>query len=84
MRYAALVALALVVGLAVGQAVPDKPPVADRAPGVAARADEKLPATHADMIRHLDELRPELVKINQDIWTFAELGLEEHRSAARL
>src|SRR5207247_2007909 len=37
-----------------------------------------------DLLRHLDALQPELVTINQDIWTFAELGLEEHRSAARL
>jgi len=37
-----------------------------------------------DVIRHLDDLRTELVAVNQDIWTFAELGLQEHRSAARL
>jgi aminobenzoyl-glutamate utilization protein B len=37
-----------------------------------------------DVLRHLDVLRPELVAINQDIWNFAELGLQEHRSAARL
>ncbi len=37
-----------------------------------------------DILRHLDGLRPELVAVNQDIWTFAELGLQEHRSAARL
>jgi aminobenzoyl-glutamate utilization protein B len=37
-----------------------------------------------DILRYLDGLRPELVAINQDIWTFAELGLQEHRSAARL
>lgn len=36
------------------------------------------------ILRHLDELRPELIAVNQDIWTFAELGLQEHRSAARL
>src|SRR5690606_13102707 len=37
-----------------------------------------------DMVEHLDRLRPELVEINQEIWNFAELGLQEHRSAARL
>jgi aminobenzoyl-glutamate utilization protein B len=37
-----------------------------------------------ELLRHLDALRPELVSMNQDIWTFAELGLEEHRSATRL
>jgi aminobenzoyl-glutamate utilization protein B len=36
------------------------------------------------MLRHLDKLTPELVTVNQDIWTYSELGLEEHRSAARL
>ena len=36
------------------------------------------------MIKYLDSIRGELVAVNQDIWTFAELGLEEHRSAARL
>jgi aminobenzoyl-glutamate utilization protein B len=37
-----------------------------------------------DMLRRLDALRPDLVACNQDIWEYAELGLEEHRSAARL
>src|SRR5262245_8949228 len=37
-----------------------------------------------DLLRYLDGLRPELVTVNQDIWTYAELGLQEHRSAARL
>lgn len=37
-----------------------------------------------DALHHLDRLRPELVTINQEIWNFAELGLEEHRSSARL
>lgn len=32
-----------------------------------------------DILHCLDEMRPELVAINQDIWTFAELGLQEHR-----
>jgi aminobenzoyl-glutamate utilization protein B len=45
------------------------------------------PATTAaqeDVIKYLDSIRPDLVSVNQDIWTYAELGLEEHRSAARL
>jgi aminobenzoyl-glutamate utilization protein B len=37
-----------------------------------------------DLLRYLDGLRPELVAVNQDVWAYAELGLEEHRSAARL
>jgi aminobenzoyl-glutamate utilization protein B len=84
MRYAALVALALVVGLAVGQAGPDKPPVPAGAQPAVAKSDEKLPTTHAEMVRHLDELRPQLVAMNQDIWNYAELGLQEYRSASRL
>ncbi len=41
-------------------------------------------AIQKDVLDYLDRLRPELVAINQDIWEYAELGLEEHRSAARL
>src|SRR6516164_306377 len=37
-----------------------------------------------DIIQYLDSIRPDLVSINQDIWSFAELGLQEYRSAARL
>jgi aminobenzoyl-glutamate utilization protein B len=37
-----------------------------------------------DILRHLDAAQAELIAVNQDIWTYAELGLEEHRSAARL
>ncbi|MFO0947098.1 MAG: amidohydrolase [Planctomycetota bacterium] len=36
------------------------------------------------IVDELDRMRPELVGINQDIWNYAELGLEEHRSSARL
>lgn len=36
------------------------------------------------MTKYLDSIRNDLVSVNQDIWTFAELGLQEHRSAARL
>jgi aminobenzoyl-glutamate utilization protein B len=37
-----------------------------------------------DVVKFLDSIRPELVSVNQDIWNFAELGLQENRSAARL
>jgi aminobenzoyl-glutamate utilization protein B len=37
-----------------------------------------------DLIKYLDSIRADLVSVNQDIWTYAELGLQEHRSAARL
>jgi aminobenzoyl-glutamate utilization protein B len=42
------------------------------------------PAVRDDVIKYLDSVRADLVSVNQDIWNFAELGLEEHRSAARL
>jgi aminobenzoyl-glutamate utilization protein B len=51
---------------------------------VRAAEPEPLTPVQQDMVRYLDGIRPDLVSINQDIWTFAELGLEEHRSAARL
>jgi aminobenzoyl-glutamate utilization protein B len=41
-------------------------------------------AIQKEMLAHLDAMRPDLIAANQDIWTFAELGLEEYRSAARL
>src|SRR5262249_43806345 len=52
----------------------------------AARAAEAEPLTpvQQETLRHLDGLRGELVAVNQDLWTFAELGLEEHAPAARL
>ncbi|MCE9531411.1 MAG: amidohydrolase [Planctomycetes bacterium] len=37
-----------------------------------------------DLIKHVDSIREDLVAVNQEIWTFAEVGLEEHRSSARL
>src|SRR5688500_7382158 len=51
---------------------------------VAPRAGDKAAVGHDDAVRHHDAMRKELVSMNQDVWTFAELGLEEHRSAARL
>jgi aminobenzoyl-glutamate utilization protein B len=49
-------------------------------------ADKPAEATplKRDLLQYLDTMRPDLVKINQDIWDYAEPGLEEHRSAARL
>ncbi|MFO0844036.1 MAG: amidohydrolase [Gemmataceae bacterium] len=47
-------------------------------------AADKAPAGHDAAVRHVEAIRKDLVAMNQDIWTFAELGLEEHRSAARL
>src|SRR5437868_6882823 len=51
---------------------------------VPAREDAKLTPLQQDLVRSLDSLQPELVRINQDIWGYAELGLQEFRSAARL
>jgi aminobenzoyl-glutamate utilization protein B len=45
---------------------------------------EKTTPLQQEVLRHLDTMRSELVSMNQDIWNFAELGLEEYRSAARL
>lgn len=44
----------------------------------------ELSPVQRDLVSHLDAIRSELVDVNQDIWTYAELGLQEHRSAARL
>jgi aminobenzoyl-glutamate utilization protein B len=51
--------------------------------GNAAEPDDSSTISN-DIIQQLDSIRPDLVSINQDIWTFAELGLQEYRSAARL
>src|SRR5262245_39591505 len=37
-----------------------------------------------EILKHLGAIESDLIACNQDIWTFAEVGLEEHRSAARL
>jgi aminobenzoyl-glutamate utilization protein B len=63
--------LAIICSLAVCSAVPADEPT-------------KPAPLQQDILRHLDDLRPDLIAVNQDIWTFAELGLQEHRSAARL
>jgi aminobenzoyl-glutamate utilization protein B len=36
------------------------------------------------MVSYLDSIQPDLIAVNQDIWTYAEVGLQEYRSAARL
>jgi aminobenzoyl-glutamate utilization protein B len=51
--------------------------------GAAAERVTTIPIQE-DILKHLDSLRGALVSVNQDIWNFAELGLQEHRSAARL
>jgi aminobenzoyl-glutamate utilization protein B len=54
--------------------------------GDCCRAVDPLTTTalQKDILKHLDSIHGELVTVNQEIWTFAELGLQEHRSAARL
>lgn len=49
-----------------------------------AASAEELTPIQQEMIRYLDSIQSELVAVNQDIWNYAELGLQEHRSAARL
>jgi len=51
--------------------------------GVAADAVQATP-TQKDLLSTLDAAQAELIACNQDLWTYAELGLEEHRSSARL
>lgn len=41
-------------------------------------------AIEKDVLKHLDAIQDDLIACNQDIWTYAEIGLEEHRSSARL
>jgi aminobenzoyl-glutamate utilization protein B len=45
---------------------------------------EPLPAVQQELLHALDDMQPELVAMNQDIWAYAELGLQEYRSAGRL
>ncbi|HTK74482.1 MAG TPA: amidohydrolase [Gemmataceae bacterium] len=45
---------------------------------------EVLTPPQQDMVRYLDGRQADLIKASQDIWAYAEIGLEEHRSAARL
>jgi aminobenzoyl-glutamate utilization protein B len=50
----------------------------------ATRNQEGLTPIQRDMIQYLDTAQADLVAVNQDIWTYAEIGLQEFRSAARL
>jgi aminobenzoyl-glutamate utilization protein B len=54
--------------------------------GSRSHAEDKseLTPVQQEMVRYLDSLQPEMVRINQDIWGYAEVGLQEYRSAARL
>jgi aminobenzoyl-glutamate utilization protein B len=45
---------------------------------------ERLTSLQRDVVGQVDSLREQLVAINQDIWSYAELGLQEYRSSARL
>src|SRR6267142_1628072 len=47
-------------------------------------ADQPAASIDADIVKHLDSLQADLIDCNQDIWTYAEVGLEEHRSSKRL
>jgi aminobenzoyl-glutamate utilization protein B len=71
MRYWAILVLAGMVSLAL-------------TPGGRVAEPSARTAAEDEALKYLDSIRGELVSANQDIWTFAELGLEEHRSAARL
>jgi aminobenzoyl-glutamate utilization protein B len=53
-------------------------------PRAAEKEKKDLSPLQQEMVRYLDGIRPELITVNQEIWTFAELGLEEYRSSARL
>jgi aminobenzoyl-glutamate utilization protein B len=52
--------------------------------GFAGGGPQKTTPIEDELIKHLDAIRGELISVNQDVWNFAELGLEEHRSSARL
>src|SRR6266481_8953976 len=43
-----------------------------------------MTAMQRQMVQYLDALQTDLVAVNQDIWSYAEMGLQEYRSAARL
>ncbi|HEV3449390.1 MAG TPA: amidohydrolase [Gemmataceae bacterium] len=43
-----------------------------------------MTAVQRQMVQYLDALQTDLVAVNQDIWSYAELGLQEYRSSARL
>ncbi|GIW78569.1 MAG: glutamate carboxypeptidase [Gemmatales bacterium] len=49
-----------------------------------AEQPNKPAEVHQDIVKYLDSIEKELIAINQDIWNYAELGLEEYRSSKRL
>jgi aminobenzoyl-glutamate utilization protein B len=53
-------------------------------PGASAAGGPDWSPVEQDIIRHLDTLQPDLIALNQDIWAYAEMGLQEYKSAARL
>src|SRR5207302_10709161 len=77
MRFALVVSLAGVAALGMHGALLTREPAQQKGP------DNLTPVQQA-MVGHLDSLKPQLVAVNQDIWNYAELGLQEYRSAARL
>src|SRR5262249_52883749 len=80
MRLPALLLFTAVAALAVcGTPVPSVSRPADKADD-----RDKLPAARADAVKEVEDARKELISVNQDIWAYAELGLEEYKSAARL
>ena len=44
----------------------------------------KLTPIQKDMSLYLDGMQDQLVAVNQDIWGYSELGLQEYKSSARL
>jgi aminobenzoyl-glutamate utilization protein B len=71
MRSWHIVAVVAIISLARPAHAADPPPAA-------------LTPVQKDMVAYIDSMRTDLVAMNQEIWTYAEVGLEEHRSAARL
>jgi aminobenzoyl-glutamate utilization protein B len=84
MRYCAFIVVALVAWLTVHGFESSRTALATRDLPATAKSDEMLPATHTDLVRYLDGVQSQLVAMNQDIWNYAELDLEEHRSSSRL
>lgn len=77
MRPTAFFLFAAAAGLALCGVTPSPSRQADQPKG-------QLPAAHADALKIIDAARKDLVSVNQDVWAYAELGLEEHKSSARL
>lgn len=69
------IAWSIVIMLGAGLTWPERAPAAE---------PPAPTALQADVINAIDAQRSELVAMNQEIWEFAELGLQEQRSAARL